>query len=376
MFDKFDVQLFADENVESEVGTQGADNSADEKIDIPEELSDISEDIARDILREHADKSSEENDAPAPAEEFDAEGNYTGDGNVDNVKIAYSRFKETLDKQKDAEKQLAAYRAKFGDLNAQPTIQQNNFQPALQQDYQPQQVQQDIPETPSETPQPRYFSADDAKQIDDAITQMTMQMTGLTQEDVDNLDYLDDDDPKIGIWNHARELAKIATYNQIVAMQQKQAQEEYYRAMMANQSRSEYNDYVNQQKAIEYFDDLREFAGSEFYQSQSAVDKQIISDANLRIESGKATPTDRFIVRDFFTRAKSAYDAKNQQVQKPVAHKKTASKPQFPRTDKVNGIPGNGGGNISSAALAEMVKNTDWDKIPQYYKDILLNSQT
>ena len=132
MFDNFDIQLFADENVESEVDTQGADNSADEKIDIPEELSDISEDIARDILREHADKSSEGNNAPAPAEEFDAEGNYTGNGNVDNVKIAYSRFKETLDKQKDAEKQLAAYRARFGDLNAQPTIQQNNFQPALE----------------------------------------------------------------------------------------------------------------------------------------------------------------------------------------------------------------------------------------------------
>ena len=192
MFDNFDIQLFADENVESEVDTQGADNSADEKIDIPEELSDISEDIARDILREHADKSSGENNAPAPAEEFDAEGNYTGNGNVDNVKIAYSRFKETLDKQKDAEKQLAAYRARFGDLNAQSITPQNNFQPALQQDYQ-QQVQQNIPETPTEPPQPRYFSEDDAKQIDDAITQMTMQMTGLTQEDVDNLDYLDDD---------------------------------------------------------------------------------------------------------------------------------------------------------------------------------------
>ena len=291
MFDKFDIQLFADENVEGEV----ADNSADEKISIPEELSDVSEDIARNILREHADKNSAEVETPKPAEEFDAEGNYTGDGNIDNVKIAYSRFKETLDKQKDAEKQLAAYREKFGDLNAQPPTPQNNFQPALQENYQqqPQQVQQNI----SETPPPRYFSADDAKQIDDAITQMTMQMTGLTQEDVDNLDYLDDDDPKIGIWNHARELAKIATYNQIVAMQQQQAQEEYYRAMTAKQSQSEYNDYVNQQKAVEYFDDLQKFAASEFYQCQSDVDRQIIFDANLRIESGKATVAAIFQMR-------------------------------------------------------------------------------
>ena len=209
MFDKFDIQLFADENVEGEV----ADNSADEKIDIPEELSDVSEDIARNILREHADKNSAEVETPKPAEEFDAEGNYTGDGNIDNVKIAYSRFKETLDKQKDAEKQLAAYREKFGDLNAQPPTPQNNFQPALQENY------------------------------------------------------------------------------------QQQPQEEYYRAMTAKQSQSEYNDYVNQQRAVEYFDDLQKFAAGEFYQSQSDVDRQIIFDANLRIESGKATVAAIFQMR-------------------------------------------------------------------------------
>ena len=359
----FDIQRFADENTsEKEVATQS------EGISIPEELSDISEDIARDVLREHAEKNNESETPSTPIEEFDAEGNYTGGKDIANVQIGYSRYKETLDKKNEYEKQLAAYRAKFGDINAQPT--QNNFQPAPQQDFQAQYPQQ---KTESKNqPEQKHFSADDVKQIDDAITQLTMQMTGLTQEDVDELDYLDDDDPKIGIWNHAREMAKIATYNRIVAEQQRQAQEAYHRSMMLNQSANDFNSYVKQQTAAENFAQLQAFAGGEFFETQSPVEKQIILDANARLENGVATPTDFVIVRDYFTRAKMAYDAKNTS----TPARKTSTKPQFPRTDKVNGIPGNGGGNISNAALAEMVKNTDWDKIPQYYKDILLNAQT
>jgi len=335
----FEIQRFADE------------------VNIPEELSDISEDIAREVIQEHGEKTAE---VEKPAEEIDAEGNYTGDKNVEDVQISYSRYKDALDKQKDIEKQLAAYREKFGDINAQPS-------PTTlpEQKYQPEKVEEKPPE-------PKYFSADDAKQIDDAVTQMAMQMTGLTQEDVDSLDYLDDDDPKLGIWNHAKGLARIAAYNQIIAAQSARQQEEYRRSTLLNQSANDFNSYVEQQRAAENFTALQDFAGTEFFNAQSPVEKQIILEANTRLENRQATPTDFIIVRDFFTRAKAAFDAKNQQQAPP---KKTAPKPQFPRTDKVNGTTGSGGA-ITNATLAEMINNTSWDKVPQQYKDILLNSVT
>ena len=231
-----------------------------------------------------------------------------------------------------------------------------------------------IPE--QKPPEPKYFSADDARQIDDTVTQMAMQMTGLTQEDVDNLDYLDDDDPRLGIWNHARELAKIATYNQIVAMQQAQAQEEYRRSMLLNQSVNDFNSYVEQQKAAENFIALQNFAATEFFNAQSPARKQIILEANTRLENGNATPYDFMLVEGFFAQAKSAFDAKNVSQQPlPKTAQKQSSKPQFPRTDKVSGTAGSGGG-ITNASLAEMINNTSWDKIPQQYKDILLNAVT
>ena len=89
-----------------------------------------------------------------------------------------------------------------------------------------------------------------------------------------------------------------------------------------------------------------------------------ISDARYRIENNMAMPSDYMVIRDFFSRAKSAYDSRN-------VPKFGNRSPQFPRTDKVNGISGSGGG-VTEAALAEMMKTVPWSQIPQEYKQILL----
>ncbi|MBR3746524.1 MAG: hypothetical protein IKN27_06140 [Selenomonadaceae bacterium] len=65
--------------------------------------------------------------------------------------------------------------------------------------------------------------------------------------------------------------------------------------------------------------------------------------------------------------AKAAYDSRNNSAPKFNVN----PAPQFPRTDKVNGISGAGGG-VTEAALAEMMKTVPWSKIPQEYKQILL----
>jgi|GEM_PF-2219420 len=366
----FDIQKFADEEVER------AEN-ATENFSIPEELEGISEEVAREVMASHAEKTSEPEEPAEPA--FDEEGNYTGDGKVEDVKIDYARYKETLDKQKDFEnkakdfeKQLKAYQEKFGDINAQPVPQQQpQYQQPAMQNYQ-QAVQEQKP------PEPRYFTADDAKQIDDEINKTAIEMTGLTQEDIEQLDYLDDDDPKLVAWNRARKIAEFATYNNILIQQQLAAQENYRRSMMMNQSQTEFDNYVSQQKAAADFVELQNFVEKEFFPAQSDINRAVILDANSRIGSGTATPYDHKIVQDFFTLAQYAYNAKKQQMQTPPPvkpQKKNSPKPQFPRSEKVNGIAGSGG-EINNASLAEMMKNIPWEKMPEQYKNYLLNATT
>ena len=326
---------------------------------IPEDFDGVSENVAREIMA----KSAEQNSTQVESEfdEVDDDGNYTGEKDLSRVKIPYSRFKQTIDKKnelenkaKDFEKKLEIYRQRYGDLDSQS---QNISQ---QQNFQQQNFQQPPQDTQAQTPtQPRYFNEDDVKNIDEAIKATTMQMTGFSQEDVDGLDYLDDDDPKIAVWNRAKRMAELATYNQIIATQMAQAQEEQRRANLMAQSVNEFQNYTQQQTQAAEYEAVRNFVATEFFNAQSPVAQQVIKDADWRLQNNLATPADYKTITDFFTMAKYA----------KTAQKKSA--PQFPRTDKVNGVPGSGGG-VTNAALAEMMHTQSWSNIaPEYRKKLM-----
>ncbi|MBR4383780.1 MAG: hypothetical protein IKP64_09510 [Selenomonadaceae bacterium] len=325
----FDLQRFAD--------------------DIPQELAGISEDVARNIMA----KASQSTDAPK-----NSDGSPVDANDPENVKVSYSRFKETLDKKNEYEQELAAYRERYGSLNAQPQPQPQMQQP-LQGSYQqapPPQQQAPI----------QNLTEDMIKNFEDAITYGAKQISGFSDEQVDELNYLDDEDPRIKQWEFAKKIAENAVYGNYLAQQANQQQEFQRRAYMQNQSVSAFNDYVARQQAADNFAAVQQFAANEFFNQQSDLDKMAISDARYRIENNVPVPSDFMVIRDFFSRAKAAYDSRN----KP-APKFNANAPQFPRTDKVNGISGAGGG-VTEAALAEMMKTVPWSKIPQEYKQILL----
>lgn len=326
----FDLQRFADDKA------------------IPEELAGVSEDVARNIMAQ----------AAQPA----AQSNNTVDANDPNdVKVSYSRFKETLDQKADIERQLAAYREKFGDLNAQPQAapQQSYQQP---QGYQPQQPQQ-----PQQQPPPvQNLNEDIIKNFEDAINYGAKQLSGFSDEQVEELDYLDDDDPRLKRWRFAKKIAESAVYNNFISEQIAHQQEMQRRALMQNQSVNAFNDYVARQQADKNFNAIRQFATTDYYNSLNDVDKMAISDAQYRIANNMAVPTDFMAIRDFYSSAKAAYDSR-----RPTLPLKNNTAPQFPRTDKVNGVSG-GGGGINEAALAEMLRTVPWSQIPQEYKNLLL----
>ena len=330
----FDLQKFADENLDAEKTygdiLDGAGEDFDEEnSEIPAELDGIPKDIAREIMQKSAEPEPEKPaENPAPA---------------DNVTIPYARFKEVTDKKNESEKLLAAYRERYGDLNA-PAQPQPQFQPnSIDENF--------------------------TKQIDDAITQTAMQLSGLSKEDVDALDYLDDDDPKISRWNHAKKISEAAIYNEIVQRQMLQQQALQQQATLRNQTLADYNNYVAQQQAAENFSAVQQFAENDFFNAQSDIDKQVILESYARIRNNTAFPADVMVVRDFFSRAKFAYE--NGQTQRPQPKPKQKTKPAFPRTNQVSGAAGYGGG-VSQAALADMLQNKSWNKIPPNYQKMLL----
>lgn len=339
---QFDIQNFADEETKNYGDIlDGAtnENVQDDLPPIPKELEGVPEDIARDIMTKAAaqTETSAENSAPNPAE------------SENETSVPYKRFKETLDQKNEIAQQLAAYRERYGDISAQTQPAPKTEPPA--QNYMPQ------------------FNSDVVKQIDDAITQRAMAISGLSKEDVEGIDYLEDDDPRISLWNHARELSKATVYNDIVANHYAQQQELQRMQMLQNQSVNDYNNYVAQKQAAENFDAIRQYATGEFFNAQSQIDKEIITDSFARLGRNMATPADMMIVRDFFTRAENSFANRQANIVQKTPLQQP--KPNFPRTNQLNGTTGSGGG-VTQAQLAEMLNKKKWSEIPPEYQKILL----
>ncbi len=115
----------------------------------------------------------------------------------------------------------------------------------------------------------------------------------------------------IKLWNHARELSKATVYNDIVANHYAQQQELQRMQMLQNQSVNDYNNYVAQKQATENFESIRQYATGEFFNAQTAIDKEIITDSFARLGRNMATPADMMIVRDFFTLAENTFANRN-----------------------------------------------------------------
>ena len=191
----FDLQRFADEAP---------------KAPIPQELAGISEDVARDIMARAAQPASQNNSTNSPVDANDPE----------NVKVSYSRFKETLDQRNELERELAAYRERYGNLNAQPQqVPQDFYQQAPQQGYQQPPPSQGYQQAPPQQQMPpiQTETEDMIKNFEEAINYGAKQLSGFSDEQVDELDYLDNEDPRLKQWEFAKKIAESAVYSNYIA---------------------------------------------------------------------------------------------------------------------------------------------------------------
>ena len=346
----FDIQKFAEDE---EIRNYGdiLDGATDETLEedlpqIPAELEGIPTDIARDIMTKAAAKTETPAENPAPQSDSEIESS-----------VPYKRFKEVIDKKNELTQQLNAYRERYGDISKQAPPQ--NFQ---QQTAQPQNL-------PPQIQSPK-FDANVISQIDDAITQRALAISGLSKEDVEGIDYLEDDDPKISLWNHARKLSEASVYNDIIANHVAQQQELQRMRYLQNQSVNDYNNYVAQKQAAENFEAVKQYATNEYFNAQSPIDKEVITTAFSRATQNMATPADLMILRNFFASAEMSY-ANRAAIPQAQTPQSPQPKVNFPRTNQLNGSAGNGGG-VTQAQLAEMLQNRKWSEIPLAYQKKLL----
>lgn len=363
--DIFDLQLFAEDSANTDATADKVDVNPAEESDaqsepIPPELEGLSEEAAREAMAEanamngNADAEDETADAGQ-----DSDNKAADNGGVEQpkAKVPYMRFKEQVDKSnslesrnRELEAKLAEYERRFG--GGQPV------QPQPQPQPQAAPMQQAAPEI--------NLTPEIAQKIQDAVQQRALQMSGLSNDDVEALRYAEDNDPKLATWKYAQDFARQEIVGKI--RQAYQDREKQAREFLAQhqQMEAEFMDYANKAMTEEDYPQIQEYAEKTFLKQFTPADQQVIGDAYRRIARHVGNNQDYYTIKNFYNAAKTAYRASNG---KTAAKRQTAA--NMPRAGKVQGTSG-GSGAVTAETLLDMAEKTPWEKIPPNYRDMLM----
>ena len=366
MSDEKNIQDEAVEQVEPQTETTTEETT----VNVPPELEGIDEEeIVKEVMAEAKAEQEEEPQEEEGQQETTVdrtswvnpeEGNAPGP-------IPYARFKEKVDEGRKKDEEIAQLKKQLEAMKQAPAPQ-----PQQVPQYQPPQYQPQQP-VPQQAPQQGgfAFTQENLKLINDAIAKEAQAMAQLSKEDMDSLEYMEDDDPRKQRWEYAKEMAKGNVFGRIRQAQElKRAQAERFLRAHA-QSVAAFNEYANQAQAEPDFEEVKNYAVNDFFKAlPTETDKEVIASAYARIERNAASPEDIYLIKNFYTQARSAYRSLHP-AQKQTTTNKAEQASKFPRSGQISGS-GDAGGGVTVASLEKMLHDMPFDQIDPKYQKMLL----
>lgn len=358
------------EDVEVKVGDTVPEEEP--KPEIPEELAGLPEEIAREAMEKAAEaepKETEEDETDEQSEtsvDESASAEKKQDDVLPNQSIPYVRFKQQLDENHKLKEQLKQLQQQANNNNQAPMQQ-----PAMAPGNQPLQ------QTPMQQPaqQAPVITADVTKQIEQAIKMEAMRMTGMSEETIDSMEFMDENDPRLQTWNTAKNMARASIYSKI--QKERERQIEVNRRIIAehNQNVLEYNKFAQEQMAEPDFENIVAYAKKDYFDKLKPHVQNVIASAYARIERNAGSPQDTVLIEDFFTKAKNEYRSlngggNNSKTNEKKVTQKVKQGQAFPRSGEINGS-GNDG-NVTVDTLARILETTPFEQIPEEYQRKLL----
>jgi len=360
-----------EEKIVADEAQDAAEEQQEQKEAIPDELAGLSEDTAREIMQKAEqnesteDEGEEQDEAPDESHaEQDSDNKPVETAPLPNAKIPYARFKQEVDKRRQLEERLAALEA-----------QQKQAQPPAGNVQQAQQAP--TPEV-QQPPAPQLrFTPDVQKAFDATVDKQAMTMTGLSKEDVDAMEYMDDNDPRKTQYQTARKYAEVAIMQQIYAAQHEQQRRAKVFLDNHRKNIEVYNTFAQQEMQDPDFEQIKNYAKNEFFESLPASQQPVIVGAYTRIERQTANDADIMLIQNYFNNAKAAYRKNNpvQAASKNTTKQKMKQAVSMPRAGQVNGTSGYSGA-VTGETLAEMMRTTPWGEIPEQYRNMILSAKT
>lgn len=343
---EFELQRFDGEAADQGESAEVQPQESGEAEPLPEELNGLPEDIARETLAEW--KATQ---AQAPAQEPPQESAQEAPRPQTEESVPYVRFKEKVDEANQLKAQLAEY------------------QRLMQQQPAPQPP----PPQPQPAPQQARITPEIAQKINAAITAEALAISNLTQKDVEELQFVDDDDAKLMQWNQAKAVAQDRVFTALREAQinrQRQAQELF----AAQQAAAAWcNDFAQKEMATEpNIQAIQNFAANEFFEQLSPAEKPIVAASYGRVAQNIASPADMFTVKNYYERAKAAFLARANGAKKQAQPQRTApAAANLPRSDQLKGGAEQTNGQLSATEIEKLLEG-DFTKLDPKKQKLLL----
>ena len=334
------------------------------EVEVDNGIDGIPDDIIDDFIKEEGlDKGVDTESAVVPSNEKEI--GTDEDIDVPNQKIPYSRFKQKVDEANALKAELDELRKLNEQLKAQRT-QQVMQQPQMQQPVQAQQSQQ-----------PFKFTAEVSQAIEHRVTEVAMEMCGLSKEDIDAMEFADDGDASRAMFENAKILARQSIISDIrkQASDNLRQQQAYRQAQMDGMSL--YRDFTSKEQAEPEYPQILAFATNEYLNTLTPFEQSILGTSYQRMEQGIGTPQDASVVLGYYRQAKQQYLANksigNPTAQQPVvqAQKKKVSPSKF---DQIGGTVSTEA--VTASTLENMLNTMPWEKIPEHIRNMMLEGDT
>ena len=343
-----ELQRFSEEeNAETaveEVSEESTENQEEEQQqDIPEELAFLEEPYRSDALKEWEEmkKASSEGQEEPEAQEQET---------VQQTQSPPQQSNETME-----------LRNEINNLRAQLAQMQAQAQPS-----------QPPPSPTPQVPPKAELTPEVVGLLKKSIDAEALRLSGLTKDDLDSFEFADDGDERVERWKYAQEIAKNRVIN---AVQQAQAnyqtaQQQLYQRQEAN--KRDYNEFVSRVTKEKDHPQIMAYAMGDFFNGLNPLDQFTVRSAYFRIENQTATPSDAWIVKNYYEQAKSAY--RGGKSKKQVKSNSPQMPPNLPKADQLSNNSTAGEKSISNAELERLIETGQFDKIPKNIRDYLESS--
>lgn len=170
-----------------------------------------------------------------------------------------------------------------------------------------------------------------SKAIEDMAFNRAVQMTGMTQDALDALEYAEDDDANKKQFETAKAIAKSAVMNDLNNRFMQMQQQAQAQAQQQQENIKDMQAFSQEIMQVDNYQDICNYATGEFIKTLPPAHQQAIRDAYIRADRGTNSVQDNMILRSFWKAGLNAYNNAHAMQTQPKQNQAAAT-----NTEKIN----------------------------------------